>query len=137
MLAQELGTRIRVRRVWGQIPRTYCAAAQVNQVFLKILRNAVQAIPGEGEIRIRTSLEDRAIAVRVGDAGTGIAPQQLKRIFDLHFTAGPSRVRLGSGLSMAYRIVQEHGVDLRIDSEPGRGTEVTIRLPVRATRVPS
>ena len=132
LLGQELGTRIQVRREYGEIPRTFCAAAQINQVFLNVLRNAVQAIEGEGKIDIRTGLEGECIGVRVRDTGSGIPPEQLERIFDLHFSAKSSRVKLGSGLSMAYRIVQEHDGDLRIDSEPGQGTEVTILLPVRA-----
>jgi len=136
LIGQELGESIRVRREYGDIPRTFCSAAQVNQVFLSVLRNAVQAVSdkGEGEIVLRTEMEGEHIAVRIRDTGPGIPPEQLKRIFDLHFTAQSSRVRLGSGLSMAYRIVQEHGGDLQIDSSPGQGTEVTVLLPVRATR---
>ena len=131
LIGQELATRIQVRREYGEIPETFCAASQINQVFLNVLRNAVQAIEAEGEIRIRTSLQDGRIAVRISDTGPGIEPEQLERIFDLHFSSNASRVKLGSGLSMAYRIVQEHDGDLRIDSTPGEGTEVVILLPVR------
>ena len=131
LLGQLLGAHTNVRREYGEIPRTFCSVAQINQVFMSVLRNAAQAIEGEGEIVIRTQLQGDRIAVSIRDTGTGIPPEQLKRIFDLHFSANTSRVKLGSGLSMAYRIVQEHKGDLRIDSVPGQGTEATILLPVR------
>jgi len=131
LLGQMLGTRITVHRQYGEIPRTFCSAAQLNQVFISVLRNAIQAIEGDGEITIHTSVEAGRIAVRIRDTGKGMPPEQLDRVFDLHFSSDTSRVKLGSGLSMAYRIVQEHGGDLRIDSAPGTGTEVVILLPIR------
>ncbi len=131
LLGQMLSTRITVHRQYGEIPRTFCSAAQLNQVFISVLRNAIQAIEGDGEITIHTSVEAGRIVVRIRDTGKGMPPEQLDRVFDLHFSSDTSRVKLGSGLSMAYRIVQEHGGDLRIDSAPGTGTEVVILLPIR------
>ncbi|HJP31181.1 MAG TPA: ATP-binding protein [Candidatus Latescibacteria bacterium] len=131
LLSHLLGTRITVRREYGHIPPTFCSAAQVNQVFMNVLRNAVQAIEAAGEITIRTRLEDGRIAVRIQDSGSGMSPEQLENVFDLNFSNSTSRVKLGSGLAMAYRILQEHEGDLHIDSKPGDGTEVTILLPVR------
>lgn len=131
LIGQELATRIRVIREYDQIPATFCSAAQINQVFLNVLRNAVQAIDGEGEIHIHTGMEGDRVLVRVSDSGSGIEPELLERIFDLRFSSKSSRVKLGSGLSMAYRIMQEHDGDLRIDSTPGSGTQVSILLPLR------
>ena len=131
LIGQQLTTRIQVHREYREIPKTFCAAAQINQVFLNVLRNAVQAIEGEGTISVGCGMEGQRIAVHISDTGSGIDPQLLERIFDLSFSAKSSRVKLGSGLSMAYRIVQEHSGDLRIDSTPGEGIQVSILLPVR------
>ncbi|MDA0335259.1 MAG: ATP-binding protein [bacterium] len=131
LLGQMLGSRITVHRQYGEIPRTFCSAAQLNQVFISVLRNAIQAIEADGEIAIHTSVDAGRIVVRIRDTGKGMPPAQLDRVFDLHFSSDTSRVKLGSGLSMAYRIVQEHGGDLRINSAPGTGTEVAILLPIR------
>ena len=132
LLHQQLGTGVEVTKEYGEIPRTYCSPGQLNQVFMNVIKNAAQAIESEGKIAISTSQQNGDICVRVCDTGVGIPSEKLERIFDLRFSAKSSRVRMGSGLSMAYRIVQEHGGRIGIDSESGQGTEVTIRLPVRA-----
>jgi signal transduction histidine kinase len=136
LLGQLVGTRITVHREYGQLPRTYCSAAQLNQVFISVLRNAIQAIEGQGTITIHTQVEADWIAIRIRDTGIGMHPEQLERVFDLHFSADTSRVKLGSGLSMAYRIIQEHEGDLRLESDPGEGTEVLILLPIRDAATP-
>lgn len=134
LLHQQLGAGVEVEKEYGEIPRTYCSPGQLNQVFMNVIRNAAQAIEGEGTIAIGTFQQDGDICVQVRDTGVGIPSEKLERIFDLRFSAKSSQVRMGSGLSMAYRIVQEHGGQIELDSEPGEGTQVTIRLPVRERR---
>lgn len=108
----------------------HCSAGQINQVFLNILINAEQAIEGEGTIHIQTFQKDGAIYVRVSDTGRGIRPERLEKIFDFGFTVDTSRVKMGTGLSTAYNIIQKHHGDITIESEPGAGTTVTIILPL-------
>ena len=134
LLHQQLVTDIAVRKEYGQIPQTFCSPGQLNQVFMNVLRNAAQAIEGRGEITVTTSQEAGDILVQIRDTGQGIPPAQIDTIFDLRFSAKSSRVKMGSGLSMAYRIVQEHGGEIGVKSEVGAGTEVMIRLPVRMGR---
>ena len=134
LLQQQIGPNVQVRKEYGEIPLTYGSPGQLNQVFMNVLKNAAQAIEGEGEIAIRTDREGSDLFVRVSDTGVGIPPDQLERIFDLGFSTKSARVRMGSGLSMAYRIVQDHGGGIAIQSDPGRGTEVAIRLPIQEGR---
>ena len=134
LLHQQLVTDIAVRKEYGQIPQTFCSPGQLNQVFMNVLRNAAQAIEGRGEITVTTSQEAGDILVQIRDTGQGIPPAQIDTIFDLKFSAKSSRVKMGSGLSMAYRIVQEQGGEIGVKGEVGVGTEVMIRLPVRMGR---
>ena len=66
--------------------------------------------------------------IQIRDTGAGIPPEQLDRIFDFGFSATESRVEMGFGWSMVYRIIQEHKGEIEIESEVGKGTEVTVSL---------
>jgi len=69
------------------------------------------------------------VRIAIGDSGRGIDEQRLSRIFEPSFASKDGRVAMGMGLSLSYNIVRKHAGTLEIDSEPGRGTTVTIRLP--------
>lgn len=131
LLRPQMPSGVEVLADYGEIPALYCNPAQLNQAFMNILRNAIQALGEEGEIGIQTSHTNGEILVTIRDNGDGIPPEQLERIFDFSFSATGSRVRMGSGLSMAYRIAQEHGGHIDIGSQVGEGTTVTIHLPMR------
>ncbi|HTU02410.1 MAG TPA: ATP-binding protein [Candidatus Sulfotelmatobacter sp.] len=101
----------------------------LRQVVLNILLNACQAMPKGGAIRVALEREGaEMVRLTVADEGVGIAPADLDRIFTLYYTtkAGGS----GIGLSLVYRIVQMHDGAIQVASVPGRGTTVTIRLPI-------
>ncbi len=105
-------------------------ANQVRQVFLNLLRNAIDATPEGGEIAIRLLLEDRFIVYKVIDTGIGIPAENLGRIFDLFFTTKPKGT--GLGLAICKKIVQDHGGDITVESTKGGGTSVTVKLPYRS-----
>ncbi len=132
LLKREIGDGVAVERDYGDIPPIYCSPGQLNQVFLTVLKNAAQAIDGAGQIRIKTFQENEKVHILISDTGVGIPPEQIERIFDPDFKVGESRVKMKFGLSTAYRIVQDHGGTVEIDSAVGRGTVVTISLPLRA-----
>lgn len=134
LLQHQIGEGIEVVRDFGEVGLLYCSPGQLNQVFMNVIKNAVQAIDGEGRIDIRTRQEGGQVRIDILDTGKGIPPERLRRIFDFDFNRGSGRVRMGTGLSLAYRIAQEHGGGIEIDSEPGRGTEVRIALPLRRGR---
>lgn len=113
----------------GELPRIPCAPSQINQVLLNLLNNAAQAIDGFGQILVKTWADDSAVFVSVQDSGRGMPAEVLARIFDPFFTTKPVGQGTGLGLSISYKIIQDHGGQIRAASEPGRGTRFLIRLP--------
>ncbi|MDH4164210.1 MAG: ATP-binding protein [Nitrospirota bacterium] len=107
---------------------------QIRQVFLNLLRNAMEATPDGGLIAITMLLEDDFILFRVTDTGTGIPKQHLDHVFDLFFTTKPKGT--GLGLAICRKIMQDHGGDIAIESEARKGTTVTIKLPFRMVAWP-
>jgi signal transduction histidine kinase len=104
-------------------------ANQIRQVFLNLLRNAIDATRPGGEVGVRMLLTDRFIIFKIADTGVGIPPENLDRVFDLFFTTKPKGT--GLGLAICKKIVQDHGGDIAVQSEVGKGTAVTIKLPYR------
>jgi signal transduction histidine kinase len=127
LLGHEL-TGVEVVRDYGQLPQIACFPARLNQVFLNVIRNARQAIAERGVIRIRTRDEGSAISVEVEDDGAGISPADLPRVFDPGFTTRGVGVGTGLGLAISYQIMHDHGGDIRIESELGKGTKVRLVL---------
>lgn len=107
-----------------------CYASQLNQVFATLLKNAVVAIESAGTIYIKTTRKNGHMHIEIADTGRGMAPAQLNKIFDFGFSAGGTRIKMRSGLSVAYNIVQKHQGSIRAESEEGKGTTFFIELPV-------
>ncbi|MBV6644434.1 MAG: GHKL domain-containing protein [Cyclobacteriaceae bacterium] len=109
-----------------------CYPGQLNQVFMNILNNAIQALPEDkknGEITIYTEEMDNQIQVRIKDNGVGI-PEHIKaRIWEPFFTTKPVGVGTGLGMSITYGIIEKHGGKIELTSEEGKGTEFAISLP--------
>ena len=131
-LANELRFKAKVDRHYGKLPLVRGLPGQLNQVFRNILMNAIQAIPGEGIIRIVTSADREAVHVRIQDNGVGIPPENLGRIFDPFFTTKPVGSGTGLGLYLAYGAVNKHGGRINVISEPGKGSAFTVVLPLRS-----
>jgi PAS domain S-box-containing protein len=116
-------------------------SAQLGQVFLNLLINAVQAIP-EGNaanhtIAVSTGLdEERRIVVSIADSGVGMSPEVVKRIFDPFFTTKPVGSGTGLGLSICHGIVQGLGGELMVESTPGQGSVFRVLLPLGSTATP-
>ncbi|MCI0420006.1 MAG: ATP-binding protein, partial [Acidobacteria bacterium] len=131
LVHHELKNRAVVVKDYGSLPLVYCSPNQLNQVFMNLFINASQAIEDKGEIRIRTFSDDGKVCVQITDNGKGILPEHLSRIFDPGFTTKGAGVGTGLGLSICYNIIQRHKGNITVQSEPGRGTEFTITLPVQ------
>ncbi len=107
-----------------------CRPGQLNQVFMNIIYNAIQAIPDTGTISVNTHQDNGWAVVTVSDSGKGIKPDDLSRIFDPFFTTKKVGEGTGLGLSISYGIVEKHGGRIEVASEPGHGTTFTIYLPL-------
>lgn len=112
------------------VPLTRADASRLNQAFLNIVLNAAQAIDSHGTIHIATQQVDDKIVVRIADTGRGIPPEILPRIFDPFFTTREVGQGTGMGLSVAQDIIRAHGGEIEVTSQEGRGTIMTIRIPV-------
>lgn len=124
-----------VTRLDPDLPKTMVDFFQLQQVFLNIVNNAHQAMVeahGRGCLTITTSIEDGRIHVIIEDTGPGIPKENLTRIFDPFFTTKEIGKGTGLGLSLSYGIVQEHGGQISVRTESGRGTALDVEIPVRA-----
>jgi signal transduction histidine kinase len=131
LLAKHMLKSVTVNRNFGEIPDITCASSQINQVFLNLVTNAVQAMPGErGTLTLGTRREGDGVAVDVQDDGSGIPPDVISRIFDPFFTTKEVGKGTGLGLSITYKIVQQHGGKISVESQPGSGTKFTVWLPL-------
>jgi PAS domain S-box-containing protein len=119
------------------LPRIKGNAGKLQQVMLNLCLNARDAMPDGGTLAIRTWAADNAVRIEVADTGTGIAPDNLARIYDPFFTTKAPKKGTGLGLSVTYGIVREHGGNIEAESEIGRGTRFTIELPLAAKAPPA
>jgi signal transduction histidine kinase len=107
----------------------------IEQVVTNLLLNAIQATQEGGMITLRTQLVEEACEIEVADTGSGISAEVRPHIFDPFFTTKRTGEGTGLGLSVSLGIVERHGGELSVESEEGRGTVFTIKLPRNATRV--
>ncbi len=107
---------------------------QMQQVFMNMLSNAAEAIDGAGggelSVETRYSISESSIHVIFKDSGIGIPPENLANLFEPFFTTKKKGKGVGLGLSVAYGIIEEHGGSIVVESDPGKGTAFTIKLPV-------
>ncbi|HEV2110285.1 MAG TPA: ATP-binding protein [Gammaproteobacteria bacterium] len=131
-----LKNKVEIVRQYGQLPRISCMPSQLNQVFLNLLTNAAQAIEERGRILVRTEADGEWLRVTVQDTGKGIPAEVLPKIFDPFFTTKSVGQGTGLGLSISYDIVKQHGGDIRVTSQPGKGARFTVQLPLGAAARP-
>ncbi len=122
------------------LPEVEANGQQLQQVFLNLLNNAVDAMPDGGTVRVETRAEEDAhgnplVAVSISDSGTGISVEEKKRIFQPFFSTKELGRGTGLGLSIAARIVRQHEGTISLESAPGEGATFTIRFPAQPTGV--
>lgn len=131
-LAKHMLKSVTVDKRFGDIPPVVCSPSQVNQVFLNLVTNAVQAMEdGRGTITLTTRSEGEGVAVDVTDTGKGITQDVLPKIFDPFFSTKEVGKGTGLGLSVSYKIVQQHGGRFDVESTPGVGTRFTVWFPLK------
>jgi signal transduction histidine kinase len=97
---------------------------------MNILSNAIQAIPEEGKIFIKTWHDDKNVKISIKDTGAGMTDEVRKKIFDPFFTTKDVGKGTGLGLSISFGIIQKHNGEIEVFSKPGDGTEFVIRIPI-------
>ncbi|WP_160143881.1 sensor histidine kinase [Chryseolinea soli] len=131
LLGGHLGDRIKVYKNFGTIPMVECNIGEINQVFVNVLMNAIQAIQDVGDITVTTCVQKSGfVNVIIRDSGCGIPDAIAERIFDPFFTTREVGKGTGLGLYISYKIIQNHHGHIFFNSEPGKGTEFTISIPV-------
>jgi two-component system NtrC family sensor kinase len=116
------------------LPRVPADEGQLRQALLALLMNALDATAAGGRVEIATSREgDEAVALTVSDTGVGIAPENLDKIFSPFFTTKPVGQGTGLGLAICHGIVGSHGGEIKVESEEGKGTRLSLVLPLSRT----
>jgi PAS domain S-box-containing protein len=138
---------IDILKQYGTLPRVECYAGQLNQVFMNLLSNAIDALEDKrkessstidpAQIRISTAVLDcQTVEIRIADNGSGMPEDTKKKIFDPFFTTKPIGKGTGLGLSITYQLViEQHRGTVECWSEPGKGTEFVIRVPIQLSQL--
>jgi two-component system sensor histidine kinase PilS (NtrC family) len=136
LLSHQCPSTVRVVRDYGEPTiKAWVDAGQMRQALWNLCRNALEAMPQGGELRVRAHIEARpggsdGVEIVVEDTGVGVPPEQVPRLFEPFYTTKPSGT--GLGLAIVHRIMEDHGGEIRVESEPGIGTRFSITIPVEA-----
>jgi two-component system NtrC family sensor kinase len=131
LVAQEAFKEIELTmRMAEGLPEVYADPAQIGQVVLNILLNAVHAITPPGRIEVATAFANGYVEIRFSDTGKGIPEEHLHKIFDPFFSTKAATKGTGLGLAVSYGIIKKHGGDITVESAVGKGTTFIVRLPV-------
>ena len=130
----ELKYKADVIREFGELPPVPCVVAQINQVVMNLLVNAVHAIETHGTITVRTGHDDAWAWIEVADSGKGMTPAVMQRIFEPFYTTKPVGKGTGLGLSLSYDIVKKHEGRIEVSSEVGVGSTFRIILPLHGRK---
>ncbi len=124
-----------IRHFVSDLPLIQADPAQLMQVFVNLLNNAADAMPGGGAITITTRLSPGGtVEIDIADTGCGIAEENLGKLFTPFFTTKPFGKGTGLGLSIVYGIIKMHRGQIKVSSQPGKGTTFTVALPISPPR---
>ncbi len=129
ILRNKFKERIKINRQYSQISEISCYPGQLNQVFMNIISNAIQAIEGEGTITLKTEENAQNVTIYISDTGKGMPEEVKNRIFEPFYTTKEVGEGTGLGLSITYGIIEKHKGSIEVVSKAGEGTTFIIRLP--------
>ena len=130
LLENRLVGRIEVSRSYGELPQISCYPSELNQVFMNLLTNSIQAIPDRGSIAIRTRRDGGRVHLEFSDTGSGIPAEKIPNLFDPSFNRAGSRVKASLGLVAVHNIIDKHSGEISVESTVGEGTTFTVVLPI-------
>ena len=133
LLKNKYKHHIEIRKIYDKsLPNVECYPGKLNQVFMNIINNAIDAIEKDhGIITLKTGHTSDKVIISIKDSGRGIREEILTKIFDPFFTTKDVGFGLGLGLSISYSIIQEHNGDIQVKSDEKNGTEFIIRIPIK------
>jgi signal transduction histidine kinase len=130
LLRNQYGSRIEVHKEYGDVPKIQGYPGKLNQVFMNLLSNAFQAIEDKGEVWIKTRSGSGRVEIEITDNGSGIPPENIKKIFEPFYTTKPVGQGTGLGLSISYGIIEQHRGKIQVASSPKKGSTFTVLLPI-------
>lgn len=132
ILHSKIKNRIEIVKEYDKnIPQIEGYGGQLNQVFMNILDNACYAIKGYGKITIRLQKSENSVIIEFEDTGCGVESSQVGKIFEPFYTTKPVGEGTGLGMSISYKVIQNHNGTIVVDSAEGSGTKFRIQLPIR------
>ncbi len=137
LLQNRYKDRVEIIKDYGEIPPLEAYPGKLNQVFMNLLANAIEAIEGEGRIWIKTQTLGDQVLISIQDTGSGIPPEVRERIFEPFFTTKDVGKGVGLGLSIVHSIIEKHQGEIEVESEVGEGTTFKIILPRPQKSLPS
>lgn len=132
LLNNELKNRVRISLELEPLPLVRCNLNEINQVFTNLIINAVHAMKDQprAELKISSEVQDGYALISVEDSGCGMTQDVVKEIFTPFYTTKPVGEGTGLGLSITWGIVEDHGGEIQVESEPGEGTRFLVKLPL-------
>jgi len=121
---------IEIEKNYAQLPLLKAKPEEIQQIYLNIIRNSVQAMDGKGKLKISSSQKDGGIVTTIQDTGPGIPQEYLPKIFDPFFTTKDQGKGTGLGLNIVHRLIDKYGGSISVESTIGEGTTFTITFPV-------
>lgn len=140
LLNSRIRNRVEIEKNYGGIPRVYCNGGKINQVFMNLMSNALDAIDErkqqEADLQAKMTisthiLNDQVVEIRIGDNGIGMDEEVKQRIFEPFYTTKDVGKGTGLGLSIVYKILQNHKAKLQLESEPKKGSIFRLHIPIR------
>jgi two-component system NtrC family sensor kinase len=126
----ELQTVKIVRQMSAGLPTIVADSDQLNQVFVNLMMNAIQAMPGGGIMTVHTATENRSgVEVEVQDTGVGISKENMRSLFTPFFTTKKEVKGVGLGLAVSHGIIEQHKGRIEVESEEGKGSVFRVILP--------
>ena len=131
LLRNRYKRRIKIIRDYCENGEVEVMLGKIEEVFLNILSNSIEAIPDKGEIKITTQRDKKNLIVEISDNGIGMSDDIKEKIFDPFFTTKDVGEGTGLGLSISYKIIKSHGGEIEVESNSGKGTTFKVILPLK------